>query len=105
MNTALPPVFAALGDDTRWSILVRLGREPASASELARELPVSRQAIVKHLEILRTVGLVRTRRSGRAVVHEVDGVRLDEVGQDLRGIAAAWDRRLEGIRSIAEGQD
>lgn len=105
VDTALPPVFAALGDDTRWSILVRLGREPASASELARELPVSRQAIVKHLEVLRTVGLVRTRRSGRSVVHEVDGVRLDEVGQDLRGIAAAWDRRLEGIRSIAEGQD
>lgn len=100
MDTALPPVFAALGDDTRWSILVRLGREPASASELARELPVSRQAIVKHLEVLRAVGLVRTRRSGRSVLHEVEGARLDEVGRDLRGIAAAWDRRLEGILSL-----
>ena len=104
MDTALPPVFAALGDDTRWSILVRLGGEPASASELARELPVSRQAIVKHLEVLRAVGLVSTRRDGRSVVHEVDSARLDEVGRDLRGIAAAWDRRLEGIRAIAESE-
>ncbi|MFE9245417.1 ArsR/SmtB family transcription factor [Nocardiopsis sp. NPDC006938] len=105
MDSALSPVFAALGDDTRWSILVRLGREPASASELALELPVTRQAIVKHLEVLRGVGLVRTRRSGRSVVYEVEGARLDEVGRDLRGIAAAWDRRLEGIRSIAEERD
>ncbi|GAB3709297.1 metalloregulator ArsR/SmtB family transcription factor [Nocardiopsis nanhaiensis] len=104
VETSLPPVFAALGDDTRWSVLVRLGRGSASASELARELPVSRQAIVKHLEALRAVGLVRAEKRGRAVVHEVDVVRLDEVGQGLRSIAAAWDRRLESIKKIAESQ-
>ena len=52
-ETELPPVFAALGDETRWQLLVRLGQGPASASALAREFPVSRQAIVKHIEVLR----------------------------------------------------
>ena len=58
----LTPVFAALGDDTRWAILARLGEAPASASALARELPISRQAIVKHLEVLDGAGLVDQRR-------------------------------------------
>jgi predicted transcriptional regulator len=49
MTQTLAPVFAALGDDTRWAILARLGEGPASASALAREFPISRQAIVKHL--------------------------------------------------------
>ena len=42
----LAPVFAALGDETRWAILARLGEAPASASALARELPISRQALI-----------------------------------------------------------
>ena len=53
MIQAPTAMFAALADDTRWAILTRLGEAPASASALARELPVSRQAIVKHLEVLR----------------------------------------------------
>ncbi|MBR8740291.1 metalloregulator ArsR/SmtB family transcription factor [Nocardiopsis sp. MG754419] len=104
-TTELPRLFAVLGDDTRWEVLVRLGREPASASDLARELPVSRQAIVKHLDVLRGVALVRAQRRGRAVVYEADGARLEEVGRDLSVLAAAWDRRLARIKRIAESSD
>ncbi len=100
--TAEATAFAALGDETRWSILVRLGRAPASASALAEELPVSRQAIVKHLDVLRGVGLVESERRGREVVHRPVGSRLSALGRDLQRVAAVWDRRLEAIRKLAE---
>lgn len=95
-------VFAALGDQTRWDILVRLGRSPASASALAEELPISRQAVVKHLEVLRGVGLIESERRGREVVHRPVGSRLSELGRDLQRVARVWDRRLEAIKALAE---
>lgn len=94
--------FAALADDTRWTILVRLGQEPASASTLAKELPVSRQAIAKHLEVLAQVGLVEGQRRGREVLHHPVGARLSELGRDLQRIGAVWEHRLAGIKKIAE---
>ena len=100
--TAPTEVFAALADDTRWAILARLGEAPASASALARELPVSRQAIVKHLEVLRAVGLVEAETQGRELVHRPVGGRLNELARDLERIAETWDRRLAGIKRLAE---
>jgi DNA-binding transcriptional ArsR family regulator len=95
--------FAALADETRWRILTRLGQSPASASALARELPVSRQAIVKHLEVLRGAGLVDAEVVGRELVHRAMGGRLSSLARDLDRIAAGWDRRLAGIKRLAEG--
>jgi DNA-binding transcriptional ArsR family regulator len=95
-------VFAALSDDTRWRILTRLGEAPASASALARELPVSRQAIVKHLEVLRAAGLVEASPQGRELVHRALGGRLSDLARDLDRIAATWDRRLADIKRLAE---
>jgi DNA-binding transcriptional ArsR family regulator len=95
-------VFAALADDTRWSILTRLGEAPASASALARELPVSRQAIVKHLELLRAAGLVEAEMRGRELVHRPLGGRLSALARDLDRIAETWDRRLTDIKQLAE---
>ncbi|WP_049576101.1 ArsR/SmtB family transcription factor [Streptomyces sp. SBT349] len=97
--------FAALGDETRWNILVRLARSPASASALAQEFPISRQAIVKHLEVLREVGLVEAERAGREVRYTPLGARLSALGDDLQRLAAAWDRRLTGIKRLAESGD
>ena len=96
-------VFAALADDTRWRILTRVGEAPASASALARELPVSRQAIVKHLEVLRGAGLVEAERQGRELVHRAIGGTLSDVARDLEQIAVSWDRRLARIKRLAEG--
>ena len=101
-TAALAPVFGALADDTRWAILSRLGQAPASASALARELPVSRQAIVKHLEVLDRAGLVESERSGRELVYRALGGRLSDVARQLEQIGAAWDARLATIKRLAE---
>ncbi len=98
----LVPVFAALGDETRWSILAALGEGNASASALARRLPVSRQAITKHLAVLQEVGLVATVRVGREVRYRVLGAQLSETARRLDRIGAEWDRRLTAIKRIAE---
>ncbi|MGI8523064.1 MAG: ArsR/SmtB family transcription factor [Nocardioides sp.] len=98
-------MFSALGDDTRWEILSRLGEGPASASALARELPVTRQAIVKHLEVLRSVGLVEAEQQGRELVHRALGGRLNEVARGLEQIADAWDTQLVLVKRLAEQQD
>ena len=73
MTATMVPVFAALGDDTRWSVLAALGEGDASASALASRLPVSRQAIAKHLAVLEEVGLVEPVRVGREVRYRVVG--------------------------------
>jgi len=102
MTQTLTPVFAALGDDTRWAILARLGEGPASASALAREFPISRQAIVKHLEVLRAAGLVEAEQRGRELVHRALGGRLSDVARELERIGSAWESRLAAIKRLAE---
>ena len=96
------PVFAALGDETRWSVLAALGQGDASASALAGRLPVSRQAIAKHLAVLEEVGLVEPVRVGREVQYRVLGARLRDTATRLDAIGEQWDRRLAAIREIAE---
>jgi len=103
MSTELVPVFAALGDDTRWGILAALGEGDASASALAGRLPVSRQAIAKHLAVLQEVGLVEPVRAGREVRFRVLGSQLSATASKLDAIGAEWDRRLAAIKRIAEG--
>ena len=99
----LVPVFAALGDETRWSILAALGEGDASASALAGRLPVSRQAIAKHLGVLQDVGLVEPVRVGREVRYRIVGSQLSATAQRLDAVGAEWDRRLSAIKEIAEG--
>ena len=98
----LVPVFAALGDETRWSILSALGEGDASASTLAGRLPVSRQAIAKHLAVLEDVGVVESIRVGREVQYRVIGSQLSTTARRLDAIGAEWDRRLAAIKQIAE---
>ena len=104
MATGLAPVFSALGDDTRWQILTALGDRPVSASALAAELPISRQAIVKHLEVLRAAGLVESEQRGREVVFRPLGGRLSALARELDRIASGWDTRLARIKELAEGE-
>ena len=99
----LVPMFAALGDETRWSILAALGEGDASASALAGRLPVTRQAIAKHLAVLQEVGLVEPIRVGREVRFRVIGAELSATAQRLDRIGRDWDRRLAAIKEIAEG--
>ncbi|WP_454858148.1 ArsR/SmtB family transcription factor [Promicromonospora soli] len=102
MREALVPMCAALGDENRWTILTRLGEAPASASTLAATLPISRQAIAKHLEILQRVGLVEPEPVGREVRYRVLGSELSATARRLEAIGTAWERRLLDIKTIAE---
>lgn len=101
----LPSVFAALGDDTRWAILQRLGRAPASASELAREFPITRQGLANHVRVLREAGLVEAERVGREVRFRALGPRLRDVGRELDAVTRGWDRRLSAIKRAAEAPE
>jgi predicted transcriptional regulator len=101
-TNTLIPVLAALGDETRWSILAALGEADASASGLAGRLPVSRQAIAKHLAVLQEVGLVESARVGRELQYRVIGAQLSATARRLDVCGAEWDRRLSTIKHIAE---
>lgn len=96
-------VFAALGDKHRLGILRGLGMRPASATALAADAPVTRQAVVKQLRVLERVGLIAARREGREVVYDVRLEGLQTPVQWLDDIAAAWDRRLDAVKQAAEG--
>lgn len=93
---------AALADETRWDILSRLGSRELSASALALELPISRQAIAKHLRALSEAGLVDAVTTGRELRYRALGSRLSEVATQLDRIGAEWDARLGRIKAIAE---
>jgi DNA-binding transcriptional ArsR family regulator len=102
VTAALVPLLAALADDSRWSILTRLGAAELSASALAVELPISRQAIAKHLATLAEVGLVEPVRTGREIRYRAIGSRLSEVAVELDRIGTEWESRLARIKVIAE---
>jgi len=102
MTRTLVPVLAALGDDTRWSILAALGEGDASASALAQRLPVTRQAIAKHLAVLSDVGVVEPVRVGREVRYRVVGATLSATANRLDAIGREWEQRLAAIKEIAE---
>jgi DNA-binding transcriptional ArsR family regulator len=94
-------VFAALADPTRRRVLRLVAeRGPASATLLERELPVSRQAIVKHLGVLNRAGLVTSRRSGQEVRYALVPQPLDEVADWINAIGSRWDQRLARLRQV-----
>ncbi len=104
-SDTLVTVFAALADETRWSILAALGEGDASASALAGRLPVTRQAIAKHLAVLQSAGLVEPIRVGRELRFRALGSALSETARRLDLIGAEWDRRLAAIKRIAEAME
>lgn len=99
----MPAVLAVLGDETRWRILTELGADDLSASALAGRLPVSRQAIAKHLSVLADAGLVEPVKVGREIRYRALGAKLSALGNELETLGRQWDRRLAAIKRIAEG--
>jgi DNA-binding transcriptional ArsR family regulator len=96
-------VFAALGDPTRREVLALVGRRgPLTATELAERLPVSRQAVMKHLDQLRDAGLVASEKDGRAVRYTLCADPLDDAAAWMAGVGAAWDRRLGALAERAK---
>jgi ArsR family transcriptional regulator, cadmium/lead-responsive transcriptional repressor len=96
-------LWAAVADPTRRRVLdVLLTRGDATATALAGELPVTRQAVAKHLAVLDRAGLVEGRRRGREVRYAVRPERLDDAARRMARVAADWDERLLAIKRIAE---
>jgi DNA-binding transcriptional ArsR family regulator len=96
-------VFFALGDQTRLSLVRALGAgEALSATALSSNAKVTRQAIVKHLQVLENAGLVSHEKRGREVLYALEAPRLDEARTFLAAISARWDRAIDRLRDLVE---
>lgn len=99
-------VFVALADPTRRKLLDLLAAQgEVTATTLADGLPVSRQAVVKHLAVLDAAGLVTGRRAGREVRYAVRPAALEATARWLATLAADWDRRLATVKRLAEAAE
>jgi DNA-binding transcriptional ArsR family regulator len=91
-------VFDALGDPTRRELLAAVGQVgPVTATELATDRTVTRQAIVKHLQLLAAAGLVQAEKVGREQRYSVTAAPLDDAAAWMAAVGSAWDRRLEKL--------
>jgi len=97
------PLFGALGDPNRLRIVTRLcDAGPSSTSRVSARMPVSRQAVTKHLLALEAVGLVRSHRSGRQRIWTVQTDPLGEASEYLVRLSRRWDRALDRLRGFVE---
>jgi len=97
------PLFAALGDATRLSLLGRLSVDgPLSITRLSQGTGVTRQAITRHLYALGDAGLVRNDRRGRERVWELEPRRLEKARRYLDQIAAQWNDAAERLKAFVE---
>ena len=98
-----PAVFAALADPTRWRVLGLVAQQgEVTATTLAAQMPVTRPAVIKHLRVLDSAGLVTRQRAGREVRYRAEPARLDATARLLADLAVAWDRRLAALKALAE---
>jgi DNA-binding transcriptional ArsR family regulator len=91
-------VFQALADPTRRELLRRLSKTPGTATELSDRLPITRQAVAKHLSALHEAGLVTPERSGREVRYRLTPGPMADAAAWMGDVGAQWDRRLENLR-------
>ena len=93
-------VFAALGDETRLSVLARLSRgEPQSIARLTAGTKLTRQAVTKHLRVLEGAGVVRSVRVGRESLFELEPRSIEDVRQYLDEVSRQWDDALARLKS------
>jgi len=98
-------LVAAVTEPSRRQLLdMLLEQGESTATAMAEELPLTRQAVTKHLTVLKRAGLVEARKSGREVRYRLDVERLDQATRSLGELATTWDRRLLRMKKIAEGE-
>ena len=96
-------LWSAVGDPTRRRMLdLLLADAGGTATTLSEQLPVTRQAVAKHLGVLDRAGLVHVTPSGRERRYEVDEAQLARAVAQLSSVGATWDARLRRIKRIAE---
>lgn len=104
MKTAVDDdLWSAIGDPTRRRVIdLLLAARGGTASSLSEELPVSRQAVTKHLAVLDRVGLVHATRTGRSRTYRIDSAQLERATAQLTAVGQEWDARLHRIKRLAE---
>jgi DNA-binding transcriptional ArsR family regulator len=107
MTTAIDDdLWSAIGDPTRRRMLdLLLTTGAGTATSLSEQLPVTRQAVSKHLGVLDHVGLVRATPAGREKHYRVDDAQLERAVAQLNAVGSTWDSRLRRIKQIAEAVD
>ena len=97
------PVFAALGDETRLSLVAKLcSGQPYSISQLTRGSKLTRQAITKHLRVLERAGIVHSARRGRESQFKFDPESIVEIKEYLDFVSQQWDQALSRLRAFVE---
>ena len=100
------PLFAALGDPTRLTLVRRLSTEgPLSITRLSEGSGITRQAITRHLHSLERVGLVRDAREGRDRVFSLDLKRLEVAREYLDHVSAQWDAAAARLKAFVEADE
>lgn len=96
-------LFAALGDETRLSLIRRLGEGgSASIARLSDGAGMTRQAVTKHLAVLERARLVRHRRQGRETLWDIEPEGFDAARAFIDALSRQWDARLETLRRFVE---
>ncbi len=104
--TTRASLFAALGDETRLSVLARLcNGSPQSISRLTAGTNLSRQAVTKHLRILADAGIVRSVRVGRESLFEFESQPIEQVRTYLDQLSQQWDDALARLKAHVEDRD
>jgi DNA-binding transcriptional ArsR family regulator len=102
-RTAYAPVFAALGNATRLSVVAKLcAGPPCSITQLTRDTRLTRQAVTKHLRVLQRARLVRSRRAGRESRFELNPGPIIASSHYLDRVSKQWDGALERLRDFVE---
>ena len=108
-ETPLDLAFQALADPTRRAMVERLAKGPASVSELKAPFVMSLPAVMQHLALLETSGLVVTQKSGRVRTCRINPARLAEAERWIEGQRLEWERRLDRLgdylQTLNEGEN
>src|SRR5579863_7574898 len=97
------PVFAALGDETRLSLVAKLaGGQAHSITQLTAGSRLTRQAVTKHLRVLERARLVHSLRAGRESLFELDPRPMEEAGKYLDLVSEQWDAALARLKTLVE---
>ncbi len=100
------PIFAALADPMRRKLVLNLAENsPKTATQLAEEYPITRQGILKHLDVLEAAGLVMIQQKGREKRYSLTPEPLTELEAWIKAISIKWDERLLRLKTFLENEE
>lgn len=100
---ASAPIFAALGDETRLRLVIFLSTAgPSTTAALTAHVDVTRQAVAKHLRVMKEAGLVSSAYRGRDSVWQIEPAQLEEAQRCIELITARWDQAIDRLRTMVE---